>query len=82
MLQSRPEARLGYGYRSEQPEKRAGYEFEAKTEMLGIAPLELLKQAAVYSAEIAGIANATGSIERDKCADIILWRATRGRISM
>jgi imidazolonepropionase-like amidohydrolase len=52
-----------------------GYEFESKTEMLGFAPLELLKQAAVYSAEIAGIANATGSIEKGKCANIILWRA-------
>lgn len=52
--------------------KRVGYEFEARTEMLGFAPLELLKQATVYSAEIAGINNVTGSIEKGKCADIIL----------
>lgn len=52
--------------------KRVGYEFEARTEMLSFAPLELLKQATVYSAEIAGIANVTGSIEKGKCADIIL----------
>lgn len=52
--------------------KRVGYEFEARTKMLGFAPLDLLKQATVNSAKIAGIFDKTGSLEKGKCADITL----------
>lgn len=48
-----------------------GYEFKIRSKYFGCSNIELLKQATIYSAGIAGIDDITGSIAVGKKADLI-----------
>jgi imidazolonepropionase-like amidohydrolase len=48
-----------------------GDEFLYRHEQIRMKPLDILLQATVYSAQIAGISEETGSIEPGKCADLV-----------
>lgn len=67
---------LKYGWGSDIPydywTSNPGYEFIIRKEHLKADNLELLKQATIYSAKIAGIEDITGSIKTGKCADLIV----------
>lgn len=66
--------RLGFGTDSpiEELDRLPGLEFRMRHEYCGMKPLDLLLQATVYSAEIAGLAGITGEVRAGMCADLIL----------
>lgn len=49
-----------------------GDEFLYRSEQIRMKPLDILLQATVHSAKIAGIGEETGSIEPGKCADLVV----------
>jgi imidazolonepropionase-like amidohydrolase len=49
-----------------------GDEFLYRFEQIGMKPIDILRQATVYSARIAGIDQETGSVEQGKCADLVV----------
>ncbi len=49
-----------------------GDEFIHRHQQLGMKPLDILLQATIYSAQIAGIDAETGSVEPGKCADLVV----------
>jgi imidazolonepropionase-like amidohydrolase len=49
-----------------------GDEFLYRHEQIRMKPIDILLQATVYSAQIAGIGEETGSIEAGKCADLVV----------
>ncbi|MBQ6582715.1 MAG: amidohydrolase family protein [Mogibacterium sp.] len=65
---------IGFGTDSApgSPMYEQGIEFRYRAEDAGMAPLEILKQATVYNAEILGIEDRTGSIRTGLQADLIL----------
>ena len=66
--------RLGFGTDSpiEELDRTPGLEFRMRHEYCGMDPLDLLMQATVYSAEIAGLTGLTGEVREGLCADLIL----------
>lgn len=66
--------RLGFGTDSpiEELDRLPGLEFRMRHEYCGMKPVDLLLQATVYSAEIAGLAGVTGEVREGMCADLIL----------
>lgn len=55
-----------------QPQYANGVEFRFRAEGAGMAPIEVLKQATVYNAAIAGIEEKTGCIKAGLDADLVL----------
>lgn len=55
-----------------QPQYTNGVEFKFRAEDAGMAPIEVLKQATVYNAKIAGVADKVGSIKAGLDADLVL----------
>lgn len=67
-------AKLGFGTDSAPggPQYDEGVEFRYRVEEAGLTPLEVLKEATVYNAEIAGRSERTGSVRAGLDADLVL----------
>ncbi|MGI5857696.1 MAG: amidohydrolase family protein, partial [Candidatus Merdivicinus sp.] len=65
-------AKIGFGTDSAPggPQYDKGVEFQFRVEDAGMSPIEVLKQATVYNAEIAGIAECVGRIRAGLKADL------------
>ena len=66
--------KLGFGSDIEADtwEERPGLEFKARSELIGLAPIEILLQATVYNAEIIGMGDKLGQVRPGFEADLIL----------
>ncbi len=66
--------KLGWGTDITMPEfvETPGLEFKARYECCGMAPMDMLKQATINSAEIAGYGESLGTVKEGKIADLII----------
>ncbi len=67
-------AKIGFGTDSAPggPQYDNGIEFRFRAEDAAMSPIEILKQATLYNAEIAGISDKVGCIRKGLCADLVL----------